>query len=68
MVVNNKLLTPEQVAEILQIHVITVYGYIKQGKLDAIRLGRNYRISQKDLEILLESNRVNKSGSHNYPS
>ncbi len=61
MFLSNKLLTPEQVAEILQIHVLTVYGYIKQGKLDAIRLGRSYRISQKDLEVLLDSNRVKKS-------
>jgi excisionase family DNA binding protein len=54
----DNLLTPEQVAEILQIHILTVYSYIRQGKLGAIRLGRSYRISSNDLAKLLESNRV----------
>jgi len=30
---NVSLLTPEQVAEILQINVLTVYSYIKKGQL-----------------------------------
>ena len=55
---NNNLLTPEQVAGILQVHVLTVYGYIRQGKLDAIRLGRSYRIPPQDLEQFIESNRI----------
>ncbi len=52
------LLTPEQVSEILQINTLTVYSYIKQGKLGAIRLGRTYRILPEDLKNLLDSNRV----------
>jgi len=55
---NNALLTPEQVAGILQVHVLTVYSYIRRGELDAIRLGRSYRIVPKDLELFIESNRV----------
>jgi excisionase family DNA binding protein len=54
----DNLLTPEQVAEILQIHILTVYGYIRQGKLGAIRLGRSYRISSDDMAKFLELNRV----------
>ena len=60
MNINNNLLTPEQVAGILQVHVLTVYGYIRQGKLDAIRLGRTYRIVPKDLELFIKSNRIKK--------
>ena len=55
---NNNLLTPEQVAELLQVHVLTVYGYIRQGKLNAVRLGRSYRIITEDLTSFIESNRV----------
>jgi excisionase family DNA binding protein len=55
---NNNLLTPEQVAGILQVHILTIYSYIRQGKLDAIRLGRSYRITQQDLEQFIESNRI----------
>jgi excisionase family DNA binding protein len=60
MKTNVSLLTPEQVAEILQINILTVYSYIKQGKLGAIRLGRSYRIAQEDLDRLIEMNRVKK--------
>ena len=63
MNINNKLLTPEQVAEILQVHVLTVYSYLRRGKLGAIRLGRTYRIVPKDLELFIESNRIDKSTS-----
>ncbi len=55
---NHNLLTPEQVAGILQVHVLTIYSYIREGKLDAIRLGRNYRIIPKDLTRFIESNRT----------
>jgi len=61
---NKNLLTPEQVAGILQIHVLTVYSYIRRGKLDAVRLGRSYRIIPEDLEIFIESNRIKKSPSY----
>jgi len=57
----NKLLTPEQVADILQVHILTTYNYIRCGKLNAIRLGRSYRIIPEDLERFIESNRINTS-------
>ncbi len=57
---NNNLLRPEQVAEILQVHVLTIYGYIRRGKLDAVRLGRSYRIIPRDLTRFIESNRIKK--------
>jgi len=55
---NNNLLTPQQVAGILQVHVLTIYSYIRRGKLEAIRLGRSYRIVPKDLTRFIESNRI----------
>ncbi len=61
---NDNLLTPEQVAAILQVHVLTIYSYIRRGKLDAVRLGRSYRIIPKDLTRFIESNRIKKSTSY----
>lgn len=55
---NNNLLTPEQVAGMLQVHVLTLYSYIRQGKLNAVRLGRSYRIIPEDLERFIKSNRI----------
>lgn len=53
-----KFLTPEEVAEILRINVITVYGYIQRDNLNAVRLGRKYRISQEDLDTFIKSKRI----------
>lgn len=40
-----EIMTPEQVATYLQVNTKTIYRYIHQGKLPAIRLGRQYRVS-----------------------
>jgi len=61
---NGNLLTPEQVADILQVHVLTVYSYIRQGKLEAVRLGRSYRILPEDLALFIESNRIKRQQAH----
>jgi len=58
MINHTNLLTTEQVAEILQVHVLTVYSYIRQGKLDAVRIGRSYRIMPEDLSHFIESHRL----------
>ena len=51
-------LTAEEVAKDLQLNVLTVYGYIKNKKLLAIRIGRNYRIAKEDLDKFIESNKT----------
>ncbi len=54
-----KILTPDQVAQILQVHPFTVLKFIKQGKLKASKLGRVYRIRESDLEGFLEQTSSN---------
>ena len=49
----DQIYTTEQVANILQIHHLTVLKYIKQGKLHGIKLGRIYRIRESDLQKFL---------------
>ncbi|AUG81363.1 MerR family transcriptional regulator [Kitasatospora sp. MMS16-BH015] len=39
----------EQVAELLGLHVKTVRGYVRDGRLGASQVGRQYRISRADL-------------------
>ncbi len=55
---NEKLLTPAQVAERLQITERTVYEWIRGGKLTALKLGRLWRIRQDELEAFLEGARA----------
>ncbi|MEU4337159.1 helix-turn-helix domain-containing protein [Micromonospora lupini] len=42
----------EQVAERLGLHVRTVRGYIRSGRLRAVRIGKQYRIAGRDLDAL----------------
>jgi excisionase family DNA binding protein len=39
----------EQVADILGLHVRTVRGYVRDGRLRAVRVGKQYRITDQDL-------------------
>ena len=52
--------TPQEIANDLKIHVLTLYKYIRSGKLSALKFGRYYRISKDDLTKFLESVRVSK--------
>jgi excisionase family DNA binding protein len=45
-----QLYSVEQVAERLGLHVRTVRGYVRDGRLPAVRIGKQYRIAQEDLE------------------
>lgn len=40
----------EQVAGLLGLHVKTVRGYLRDGRLKAVRIGKQYRIAAADLE------------------
>lgn len=44
-----KMYTCDEVAERYKVKVITVWEWIRQHKLNAIKLGREYRISEDDL-------------------
>ena len=45
----SKMYTCDEVAERYKVKVITVRDWILQKKLNAIKLGREYRISEDDL-------------------
>ena len=51
-----EVMTPEQVAEFLQISPATVYRYIRDHKLEASRLGRHYRVTRRAVERFLRAN------------
>ncbi|MEU1968381.1 helix-turn-helix domain-containing protein [Micromonospora sediminicola] len=48
----NDMYSVEQVAELLGLHVRTVRGYIRAGRLRAVRIGKQYRIARADLDAL----------------
>lgn len=48
----NDFYTAEQVAELLGLHVRTVRNYIQDGRLPAVRIGKQYRITSDGLAAL----------------
>ncbi|WP_328995064.1 helix-turn-helix domain-containing protein [Kribbella sp. NBC_01245] len=47
-----ELYSVEQVADRLGLHVRTVRNYVRDGKLKAVRIGKQYRIAREDLAAL----------------
>jgi len=52
-------LTPEKVAETLKVHVRTIQREITRGKIEAVKVGRQYRIPKRAFDEYLERNSVN---------
>ena len=50
-----QMFTCEEVADRYKVKVITVWEWIRQKKLSAIKLGREYRISEEDLNVFENS-------------
>lgn len=45
----SKMYTCDEVAERYKVNVITVWEWIRKKKLNAIKLGREYRVYEEDL-------------------
>ena len=59
-------MTPEQVAQYLQLTTDTVYRLIRRKELAATKIGRHYRVPRADLESFLASHSTRKQiPSHN---
>ena len=55
-----KFYTVNQVAAILQVHWQSVLNYIKRNDIEAIKIGRGYRISASALQRFIEKNSTQK--------
>jgi excisionase family DNA binding protein len=55
-------LTPEEIADYLQVQPQTVWRMIRRGDLPAIRVGRVYRVQREDFDDWLKQRRTKASG------
>ena len=55
----DRLLTGNQVAEILNISRSTAYSLMKMGLLPTVRFGRSIRVIPADLEMFIQESRQN---------
>ena len=46
--------TAREVADILKVNVMTIYRYIKAGKITAYKIGKEFRIEKKEFERFLD--------------
>ncbi len=44
----------ENLAELLEVNIMTIYRYIKAGRLKAYKLGREFRIEKKEFNTFLK--------------
>ena len=59
----DRLLTVGEVAATMRVSNMTVYRLIKSGDLPALRVGKNYRIRESDVDAYLSDRSVQVEGA-----
>lgn len=52
----DKFYTPQDIAKTLKVAYMTVYRWIRAGKLKAYKIGKQYRITEKDFNSFIKNN------------
>ena len=50
--------TPEELAKILKLNIITIYRYIKAKKLKAYKFGKTYRIDVESFNAFVDKSLI----------
>lgn len=53
-----QVMTVDQVAAYLQLNRLTVYRYVREGRIPAAKIGKLYRILRGDVDQFLEAQKV----------
>ena len=59
----DRLLTVAEVAATMRVSNMTVYRLIKGGEIGALRVGKNYRIRESDVDRYLSARSVQVEGA-----
>ncbi len=59
----DRLLTVAEVGATMRVSNMTVYRLIKTGELPALRVGKNYRIRESDVDAYLAGRSVQVEGA-----
>ncbi len=46
--------TAKELAEKLRVNIMTIYRYIKAGKIKAYKIGKEFRINEKEFQSFLD--------------
>lgn len=58
-IIDGVFYSAHELAEKLKVNVMTIYRYIKAGKLTAYKFGKEYRIKEQDFQDFLSSTKIN---------
>lgn len=48
----------EDLAKMLEVNIMTIYRYIKSGKLKAYKIGKEFRIDRNEFQQFLKSTKT----------
>jgi putative molybdopterin biosynthesis protein len=48
----------EELANVLKVNIMTIYRYIKAGKLKAYKIGKEFRIDRTEFERFLNASKT----------
>ncbi len=54
----SKMYSCEEVAELYNVKIITVWDWVRKKKLPAFKIGREYRIKEEDLKTFEDERRT----------
>jgi excisionase family DNA binding protein len=57
------VMTVDQVAEYLQLNRLTVYRYVREGRIPAAKIGKLYRVLKADVDAFLEQQKAGVSAA-----
>lgn len=57
--------TINEVSELLKVAYLTVYRWVQQENIEAIKVGKQYRISKESLDIFLTKSKYGKPKKDN---
>lgn len=52
---NKEFYTAQELATKLRVNIMTIYRYIKAGKLKAYKIGKEFRIKKDEFEKMLKN-------------
>ena len=50
--------TTQELAEKLRVNIMTIYRYIKAGKLKAHKIGKEFRVDKKEFQRFLDKTKI----------
>ncbi|MFA5000874.1 MAG: helix-turn-helix domain-containing protein [Candidatus Paceibacterota bacterium] len=56
---NKEFYTAQELADKLRVNIMTIYRYIKAGKLKSYKIGKEFRIDKREFDSFLSKARTN---------